>query len=298
MATNEVRRRALQLGHRNTEFFYAIVAFTLFVSCSSNPKSENTSYSIDSTYSEVNNDEGEYLIKRDSYIEQLQETQSKKSGVDDSLLNADRLAISELEGKLKNILKTSRFSNKGEINLNTLLGFLDFGLLDGLSFSKDSLRICYTSKNLFFKYFHKVENQFDRLSPEVFENIFQSAYQFDAQVTNFSFLKIHSTDSIRAYGMVAGLSQISGDFTPQYIYVLVSMGNYVYIAEKELKEPVKKIPRCVSVWDSIISKQSQPVNDNTFNRYCDCYRRDLRNDNQFPAIQKQMELIAAYLEGQ
>ena len=126
MATNEVRRRTLQLGHRNTEFFYAIVAFTLFVSCSSNPKSENTSYSIDSTYSEVNNDEGEYLIKRDSYIEQLQETQSKKSGVDDSLLNADRLAISELEGKLKNILKTSRFSNKGEINLNTLLGFLDF----------------------------------------------------------------------------------------------------------------------------------------------------------------------------
>ena len=114
------------MGHRNTEFFYAIVAFTLFVSCSSNPKSENTSYSIDSTYSEVNNDEGEYLIKRDSYIEQLQETQSKKSGVDDSLLNADRLAISELEGKLKNILKTSRFSNKGEINLNTLLGFLDF----------------------------------------------------------------------------------------------------------------------------------------------------------------------------
>jgi hypothetical protein len=246
----------------------------------------------------VTSDEREYLTKRDSYVEKLQKIQTLKSTADDSLSKADEQAMLELEDKLKLILKPSHFSGKGKINLETLLGFLGFGKLDGLRFDKDSMRICYTSKNLFFKYFQSPDCQFDRLSPEIFENVFQSAYQFDAHLTNFTFIKLHSTDIIDAYGMVAGLAQITGNFTPQYIYVLISKGNYVYIAEKELKEPVKEIPRCSSVWDSLVSIHQQPVDDNVFSKYCDCYRKDLRNDIQFPAIRKQMEAMAAYLEGQ
>jgi len=209
-----------------------LIASTLLVCCNSNPK--NKSDSNNSTGNELNKAESDYLKKRDEYIKRLQRIQKLKSTVDDSLSNAERQAMSELEGKLKTILKTSRFSDKGKINLETLLGFQGFGLLDGLNFNKDSLHISYTSKNLFFEYFHPEGNQFDRLSPEAFENIFQSAYQFDARVTNFSFVKIHSTDSFGAYGMIAGHSQITGRFTPQFIYVLVSMGDYVYMAQKEL----------------------------------------------------------------
>jgi hypothetical protein len=268
-----------------------LIVLTLFLSC-------NSKSSTDSIKNELTKEELEYLQKRDEYIDRLQRIQNRKSatGNSDSLYKAERRAMSELEGKLKVILKDSRFSDKGKINLETLLGYLGFGLLDGLSFDKDSLQIFYTSKNLFFKYFQITDDQFDRLSPAVFENVFQSAYQFDAHLTNFSFVRLHSTDNVKAYGMVAELAQITGRFTPQFIYVLVSIGDFVYIAQKELKEPIKEIPRCISVWDSIVSKHSQPVDDDVFEKYCNCYRKDLINDSQFPAILRQLQSMASYLQ--
>lgn len=278
------------------KFFLAISILTLFASCSSNRRTEKSDCQTDLTYAGVSHDEREYLTKRDCYTNRLQSIQKKQSGVSDSLQMAGARALSELEVKLKKILKNSRFSDKGKINLETLLGFMNYGLLDGLFLEEDSLRICYTSKNLFAKYLHN-DTEFDKLSTEVFEGIFMSAFQFDASVTNFSFIKIHSTESIKAYGMVAGLSQITGRFTPQFTYVLVLKGEFVYLAEKQLKEPVKEIPRCVSVWDSLVSIYAQPVDDAVFAKYCDCYREHLIHDSQFSAIRRQMESMVTYLEG-
>jgi len=262
-----------------------LIALTLFLCCNSNSKNKSDSNILTN---ELTKEESDYLIKRDEYIDRLQRIQKQKSTVDDSLNNAERQAMLELESKLKTILKTSHFSDRGKINLETLLGFLDFGLLDGLKFDKDSLHICYTSKNLFFRYFNLADNQFDRISQEVFESVFQSAYQFDARVSNFSFIKIHSTDNIKAYGMVAGLAQITGRFTPQNIYVLVSKGDYVYIAEKELKERVKEIPKCISVWDSIISKQSQTSVDTEHHviTYIEAYHADKKDSQCLPDVIK------------
>lgn len=301
-------------------FFFSSITLTLLVSCATKSKTENSNDSIDSTHHKLTNDEREYLTKRDVYIEQLQRIQKLKSPTDsfDSLYKAERKAIIELEGKSKAILKTSRFANKGEINLETLLGYLGFGMLDGLSFKKDSsTRIFYTTKNLFLSYVKVNEkgNPFDGLSPDVFANIFNNTFQSDVHVENYSFVKLQSPDNVLAYGMVAGLSQMIGPFPPQHIYVFVSFDKFVYMAEIGLKEPIKEIPKCKSVWDSIHTVaeknleayRASDLNDTTsfnkgievdevaYRKYCDCFNRELKNGGLIVPIQNQMELIATYL---
>jgi hypothetical protein len=294
-----------------------MLAFALFICCQSNTKNNNESDIVKKN--DLTREESDYIQKRDEYIDQLQGIQKRKSPTDsfDSLYNADGQAMKELEGKLKKILQASHFRANGDINLETLLGYIGFGMLDGLRFNKDSTtRIFYTTKNLFFQYAKKGdEHSFDKWSANDFASVFNSAFQMDVHVDSYSFLKLPSTPNMASYGMLAMLSQMIGPFTPQHIYVLVSKDDFIYMAEITLKDPLDEIPQCKAEWDRIHTDSEKKLEDyrasdlkdtasfnqgieldeTAFKKYQECYNLELKRSGKFAAIQKQMELMASYL---
>lgn len=294
-----------------------MLAFAFFICCQSNTKNNNE-LGIDKK-TDLTREESDYIQKRDEYIDQLQGIQKRKSPTDsfDSLYNADGQAMKELEGKLKKILQASHFRANGDINLETLLGYIGFGMLDGLRFNKDSTtRIFYTTKNLFFQYAKKgEEHSFDNWSTNDFASVFNSAFQMDVHVDSYSFIRLSPTPRVEAFGMLALLSQMVGPYPPQQIYVLASKGNFIYMAEINLQKPLEDMPKCKAAWDSLYSRsekkleayrgsnlndttsfnQGMELEDTAFKKYCDCYNRELKNNGKLATIQKQMESIVNYL---
>jgi hypothetical protein len=260
-----------------------------------------------------NSQELEYLKIRDAYIEDFRLLQKK--GVNDSLLILDNKALLDLENRLRDILKDSHFSTIGNINLETLLGYIGFGMLDGLEFMRDSVKIFYTTKNLFFKYFNKKYN-LDQLGPKEFESIFQSAFASDWALADFTDIKIPTKSNGLAYGMAAMGFQMSGPGEPDFLFAFYSKDNYIYLAEKQIKKSLKGLPKCKSIWDSINSESEKnfenyrqsglndtisfnkglTLRDIAFDKYCECYRKEFVNDSQFELILKQLKEIVSYLD--
>jgi hypothetical protein len=275
------------------KYVYFFVALALLTSCNPNSKKTESSQSVISNDS-LTAQEAEYLKTRDTYIEQFK--QFEKSPYNDSVSNANSQALLNLEARLREILKGSRYSGQGKINLEVLIPSLGFGMLDGLWFEKDSMRIFYTSKNLFLKYFNstKIEN----LIPENLEVTFQTAFASDAFIMDCSHIKISSAKSTAAYGMVGLGGQDIGPYPPQILFAFVSTDKFVYLSQKFLKEPIKQLPQCKSVWDSFGARPQMSIaeQDTAFVHFCKCYQKELSSDPQFESIQKQLESMVMYLE--
>jgi hypothetical protein len=243
-----------------------------------------------------------YLAARDSFIYRLQEVQKRKGVVSDSLLDAERIALFQLELKLKDMLNESRFESIGHNNLETLLGFLGFGLMDGMSFRKDSsLQIFYTNKDLFLAYVGNKDSEISlaKIPPDSLAKIFMNAFHADAFVSNFSSVDLGNEDGAQAFGLVGSVSQIEGPFTPQFLYVAVVKGKYVYMAELELLKSIEEIPKCRLIWDNAEKERTtnMTVMEKVFSQYCECYRSELKNTPQFESLKQQMQSIRAYLVG-
>src|SRR5258708_18737043 len=153
------------------KYVYFFIALALLSSCNPKSKKSDLDESV-ITSDSLTDKEAEYVKTRNSYIKQIE--QLPKSKVADSLFKMNTNGLSDLEVKLREILKDSKYSTQGKINLETLVSELGFGMLDGLWFEKDSMRIFYTSKNLFLKYFKA--NQVEVLMPENLDATFQSAF--------------------------------------------------------------------------------------------------------------------------
>jgi hypothetical protein len=292
------------------KYVYFFIAIALLSASHLNSKGQS-SESIISSESLTNN-ESEYLKTRDAYIEQFKSPQ--KVTVADSLYKMTNKALSSLEVRLREILKDSKYSGQGKINLETLISELGFGMLDGLWFEKDSMRIFYTSKNLFLKYFNA--NQIEGLIPENLDAAFQSAFFSDAFVLDFSHIKITSAKSTEAYGVVGLAGQMPGPFPPQHLFAFASTDKYIYLIDKYLKTPIKELPQCKSEW-SIINAEAEKLGEQyraanlkdttalnkwhkldelAFSKYCECYQKELTRDPRFKAIQKQLKRMVKYLE--
>jgi hypothetical protein len=259
----------------------------------------------------------EYLKVRDSYIKHFKSIVIKDDN--DKIDTQESDSLKDLEKRLRDILKDCRINNiaiDGEINLETLLAGLGFRMLDGLNVTKDSIRIFCTSKSLFFDYFKKEKiSQPDNLTTEDLENIFNSVFYSDARITNFSSGKIPAKNNIQVYGMVGMVAQDIGLFLPEFVYVFIADDNFIYMAEKHLNKPVKQIPKCKSIWDSINleSQKALQIYDDSqlqdtasfnkhvyldelaFDKYCGCFQRELKKEIQYKEIQKQIEKIVQYI---
>ena len=256
--------------------------------------------------------EQKYLKARDSYIKYF----SSKDW-NDFFFEQEKDSLDDLEKKLRDVMKDSPIHNTtAKINLETLFEGIGFGMLDGLTFHNDSLRIFYTTKNLFMQYFHDRRlNKIDLLTPEELENIFQSTFYSDAALTNFTFLKISQAIDVQAYGMVGTVAQDIGPLLPQYILVFISKGNFIYMIEKDIKNQISEIPACKSVWesnylksennfkeyqqsnlkDTLAIKRDFNAEELAWDQYCECYRKKLSTTAQFIIIKKQMDTMVHYI---
>jgi|GEM_PF-2055732 len=293
---------------------FITISLIPFLSCNSLKKNQSNS-SVVSDTNNLTSQELEYIKTRNNYIEHFKSLYKPGTTFNDSISKRDVSALLDLQKRLRDILKNSHFSTKGRINLETLFDGLGFGMLDGLTFQKDSsTRIFYTSKNLLSAYYNQKGKWSNELTSEDLELISYSAFISDAFLENFSSIRINSSENIRVLGMVGIAGQQTGPFLADRFYVFVAKGNYVYMAEKYFKEGlVKEIPECKLLWDSLdlegkkklealksqgevpFQKQLE-IEDDVFDKYCACYQKELKNEKQFESIKKEMELIAAYLE--
>jgi hypothetical protein len=269
------------------KYAYFFIALALLSFCNSKSRKNESDESISSSDS-LTTKEAEYLITRDSYIKQFEPLQ--KTGLD-TIDRMDDRALLDLERSLQEILKDSKYSTQGKINLRTLRGYLGFGMADGLYFEKDSMRIFYTSKNLFKEYYKGVD-QLEKLTPDDLPNIFQWTVLTDVFVTNFFSKKIVYTKNIIAYVMIGQTGNMSGPGPPDHLFALISADKYVYVITKTPKEPIKELPQCKAIGDSIGKIEF----DTLFEHYRKCYLKNLPSDPQFERIKKQLESMVKYLE--
>ena len=286
-----------------------LIAFLLIISCNLGGNKLVSNDTISTKKNVQIDKEQEYLRIRDSYVEQFSKQINSATG--DSLNKLDEAALKDLENRLIDILKDSRFSSQGKINMVTLQPYADFGLLDGLSFLQDSVKIFYTTKKIFLHYFLKDQNfQIGTVTPGILEEIFTAAYITDAWEYNLSSFKLDSNKDIQAYGMIGAGANGSGAILADNLYVFVSIGNYIYMAEKGISN-FKAIEKCVTRWDSLSNdlekqrKESDYINTRNnegkdivvvaMDKYCECYQKELIKDSQFRILKKQIENIAKYL---
>jgi len=291
------------------------IALMLSLSCISNPQKNQSfvcivSDTIRSGKNFQKDKELEYIKVRDNYIEQFDKLINPM--ITDSLVRMDKEAVSNLENRLFDILKDSKYSAKGKINLRTLLPYADFGLLDGLYFEIDSLKIVYTSKKIFLDHFKdKNISRFENLTPKNLGDIFSAAYITDARGYNLSSFKLNSDKDITSYGMFASGTNGFGPIFPQFLFVVVFKGNFIYMAEKDITQ-FGEIEKCKILGDSIFPNTERLIRDNyqlnlknnsdldlmqkAMDIYCECYQKELKFDKHFTKFQNQIEKIANFVE--
>ncbi len=288
------------------KYAYFLLALALLSSCNVNSKKSKSDESVISSDS-LTDKEAEYLKTRDAYIEQFK--LFERSPYSDSLSKVHSEALLDLEIRLQEILKDSRYTGHGKINLETLIPSMGFGMMDGLWFEKDSLRMFYISKNLFLNYFNVNMNN---LTNDDLAVIFQSAFFDNAGVFNFAHTRINEN----AIGAVALVTQMTSPFPPYTMFAIVSKGDFIYLIERQFKKPIVELPKCKSISDSIIAEAEKQgdryrasnlqdtaalnkrhkLDELAFSKHCECYQKELANDPQFEAIQKQLESMVKYLE--
>ncbi len=260
--------------------------------------------------------ETSYLQARDAYLAELKKLQVIDTGSFERLDSVNRASLDDLDRRMKDILADARAPEPGESNLQSLLDEVGVGMLDGLSFTKDSTtRIFYTSKALFLDYFRKTDPPINDLSPESLETIFNYTFEPDAGVSNFSLVEIETRNGDPAWGMIAVVAQDIGAYTPDFLYVFLASGDYIYMAEKVLDSPAPEIQQCRELWDRVAAesakrmeayRQSGLEDTTAFNEgyrleeagweaYCACYQKELRKSVKFASLKQELEAIAAYL---
>jgi hypothetical protein len=232
--------------------------------------------------------ESAYIKVKSEYITHFNDLM--RPMITDSLINIDKKALVDLEKRLLEIMKDSKFSTRGRINLLTLLPYVDFGLLDGLAFEVDSLKIVYTTKKIFYSDFRDSNiSQLENLSPNNLAEIFSTTFITDASCYNFSSFRLNPHNGYSGYGMIGAGTNGFGPIPADYLYVILSKGNYIYLVSKRISK-FKELPICKSLWDKIGNS------DGAMDEYAACYQDQLKYDSQFKDFQRQIEKMANYLE--
>lgn len=272
----------------------------------------------------------EYLDKKSKYINELIDIEV----LDELSIKKNNYALDTLEGFLHVLLSDALvddFSKRGKINTSTLCREFGIDKMDGLVTKiQDTMTLFYTTKYLFDsyfksdKYFNSIcENckidSFENLSSKDLTNILTYAFQDDSRVFDFSSLKIKTSDGINAYGLL-GLSS-NGDWPllPSEMYVLVTKGKYIYVAQitKKLidKSFINVIPECIYIHDSLYSdlddqkklnnyraladsshhKRINKLYYDDFESYCECYKNNFPTHAEFKIIEKQFEKMVTFI---
>ena len=85
---------------------------------------------------------------------------------------------------------------------------------------------------------------------------------------------------------------------PNTLFVLVANDKYVYLVQKDIDIKLNEIKTCKKIYDSLISKKGdiEVVEQEAWNRHCECYQERFKNEPQFDSIKKEIAIIVNYIE--
>lgn len=303
-------------------FLYILTIFFL-MSCTdrTDKKKENIINGQTDIYKEqsgLTNKELEYLKVRNDHVRYFNKLSENNQNWTE-IYKQDNDSLLVLEKMLREILIDSRIdsiSKFGKINLETLTPEMGSGMLDGLKMNKKSKNIFVTSKALFLDYFKSQQiHSTDNLTSKQLSDIF-SALISDARATVFYSEKLASNNGQIIYGSIGTIAQDIGSFPPDNVYVLVANHDFIYIIQKYSEKPINIISKCQTIYDSIYNKSEKyfdeyqasnledksaidkkfEVEEIAWDKYCECYQENFKNDKQYNTVQKQMEKLAKYVE--
>ncbi|MBI1837494.1 MAG: hypothetical protein HYR91_09545 [Flavobacteriia bacterium] len=226
----------------------------------------------------------------------------------DQLYQQEKDSLLTLEKKLRKCYKGSKIQNiakKGQINLQTLLkNEPNFGKMDGLTISKDSMNIFCTPQKIFNIIYKKNPIRLDKiLSSNQFEKIINHVFAIDACYTNFYFTPLASSKNQKIYASIGNASQDIGLFEPNYIYIMILSDGFIYITEKQIVKPFNKIKKCAAIWeefnhqiysnDSMAIENKMQIENAVWKKYCDCFQIELKNEKQFKHLKIEMHKIVS-----
>ncbi len=224
-----------------------------------------------------------YIKRRNSNIEYFKNKQFNDrtyKQVNDSLFALEKL--------LKNILiptKVKDINKKGKINLETFLPELGFGMLDALTTYEKGVSILCTTGFIFSDYFKEQGYKIDNISESKIEDIFSNAFASDYTITSIHSFKINEKENIKTYGMISIDGQDIGPFKPNTLYVLAIIEDNIYLIRKSINQELKELKKCMTIWNNVDGESE----DDTWKKYCECYRQEFTNNEQFLPLKKEME---------
>ncbi|MCD4670271.1 MAG: hypothetical protein K8S14_07485 [Actinomycetia bacterium] len=296
----------------------------LIVLLSCNPVNDNNAKNkktaVDSLSQQII-DDNDYISIRDKYIKYFHSIDLAKvdwNNRNDSIWLKEKEARLDLEIRLKNLIEVPKVidSEDSKINLVTLFDDYGFGLMDGLIFNNDSLKIYCTTTNIFHNYFQNGQfNNLGNLNLEEIEQILNSVLYYDARISIFYMNKTIAETGNTTYGLLGGIGQ-DFVFAPFNIYTLSFIGEKIYIIEQRINTDIERIVECNSVMDSITSKSkgyidsyyksgeidsiviSSPMKleDFAYKKYCECFHENFPLSHQFENVDKQIMQIKNFIQ--
>jgi len=224
-----------------------------------------------------------YIKRRNLNVEYF-----KNKEFNDRTFKQNSDSLFALEKLLKNILiptKVNDINKKGKINLETFLNEPGFGMLDALATYEKEASILCTTSFIFSDYFIKQGYKFDNITEDKIEDIFSSAFASDYVITSIHSYKINKIENVKAYGMISIDGQDIGPFEPNYLYALVLIEDNIYLIRKPIKKELEGIKKCENLWNNIDSSSE----DKTWKSYCECYKKELTNNEQLMPLKKEIE---------
>jgi len=271
------------------KYLYAVLFLTIF-SCNGQKQhsDSNKSSEIHQNIKEINNEdrlkiERDYIKRRNANVEYF-----KNQEINDRIDNQMNDSIIALENLLKNILATTKIENihkTGKINLQTFFPELGFGMLDALGIYTKESRILCTTTSIFADYYKEQEYKIEKLSESEMVNIFYDAFAANYSITSIASFKINTSENIPAYGIIAIDRQDVGPFSPNSLYAIAFVDDYVYLMSKTIETALKPVEKCINIWDDI----DRLSEDTTWKNYIECYKNAYKNNEQQGLLKKEIE---------
>lgn len=193
-----------------------------------------------------------------------------------------------LEKLLKNILiptKVKDINKKGEINLQTFLPELGFGMLDALTTYEKEVSILCTTSFIFSDFFKEQGYKIDNISETNIEDIFSNAFAASYTITSIHSFKINEKENVNIYGIVSIDGQDIGPFKPNTLYALTVIEDNIYLIRKSISQELKELEKCMTIWNNTDGKSE----DEIWKEYYDCYRKEFAHNEQFIPLKKEIE---------
>ncbi len=224
--------------------------------------------------------EDAYIAARDAAIAKVKaatdaEPKNPTGGDDDKVIALDNQGKASLEKRMRAIvgpLAIKGLDGKSAINLDTLSdGDEDFGLLDGMVYGgvDAKTRVIVTTDGLFRHWLNEHKTWADNQLPQEpsaavkVQDFYSQAVLTDAAIVHYADLAITAPPGTAfAYAMLAARTQDDLPAKADEIFVALSQGGRVFVANTKELKAVGPIAACDTIRNDLAKRAADAANSN------------------------------------